>query len=92
VSRDETAGSIEMAFGLSGAVGPSNHVLHGGSGSTHGKGQFWGISSLIEKHWDCMLPCVQRHVSPNRERCTTSVTCFPARMWRMHVNVRLLPI
>ena len=30
MSRVETAGSIEMAFGLWGAMGPSNHVLDGG--------------------------------------------------------------
>ena len=30
MSPEETAGSIEMAFGVWGAVGPSNHVLDGG--------------------------------------------------------------
>ena len=30
MSREETAGSIEMAFGMWGAVGPSNYVLDGG--------------------------------------------------------------
>ena len=30
MSREEKAGSIEMAFGVWGAVGPSNHVLDGG--------------------------------------------------------------
>ena len=57
------------------------------SRSTHGKGQFWGISSPIEKHWDCMFPSVQRHVSLNRERCTLSVTHFPARMFHVHVKI-----
>ena len=35
MSPEETAGSVEMALGMWGAVGPSNHVLNGGSGSTH---------------------------------------------------------
>ena len=68
MSREETVGSIEMAFGVWGAVGPSNHVLDGGSGSTHGEGQFWGDFFPIEKQWDCVLPCAQRHVSLNHER------------------------
>ena len=52
---EETASLVEMALGMWGAVGPSNHVLDGGSESTDGKGQFWGISSPIEKHWDCVF-------------------------------------
>ena len=40
------AGSIEMAFGVWGAVGPSNHVLDGGPHPN--KGQFWGISSQLK--------------------------------------------
>ena len=30
MSPEETAGKIDMAFGMWGAVGPSNHVLDGG--------------------------------------------------------------
>jgi len=30
VSPEETAGSVEMALGMLGAVGPSNHVLDRG--------------------------------------------------------------
>ena len=48
MSPEETAGSVEMALGMWGAVGQSNHLLDGGSGSTHGKGQFWGISSPLK--------------------------------------------
>ena len=29
MNREETAGSMEMAFGVWGAVGPSSHVLDG---------------------------------------------------------------
>ena len=43
MSREETAGSIEMAFGLWGAVGPSNHVLDGGSASPMVRGNFGGF-------------------------------------------------
>ena len=42
-----------------------------------------------------ITPSVQRHVSLNRERCTTSMTCFAARMFRhfrVHVKITLLPI
>jgi len=38
MSPEEMAGSVEMALGMWGALGPSNHVLDGGSGSTHAKG------------------------------------------------------
>ena len=64
MSREETAGSIEMAFGLWGAVGPSNHVLDGGSVSTYGKKQFWGISSNNEKRWDRVLLSVRDTCRP----------------------------
>ena len=50
VSPEEMASSVAMALGMWGAVGPSNHVFHGGSGSTHGKGQFWGISSPLKSN------------------------------------------
>ena len=30
MSPEETAGSVEMALGMWGAVGPSDHVLDGG--------------------------------------------------------------
>ena len=30
MSPEETAGSVEMALGMWGVVGPSNHVLEGG--------------------------------------------------------------
>ena len=43
VSREEMAGSIEMAFGVWGAVGPSNHVLDGGPHLPMVRGNFfWG--------------------------------------------------
>jgi len=80
------------AFWHAGWGGPQSPCIKWGSGSTHGKGQFWGISSPIEKNWDCVFPSVQRHVSLNRERCTTSMACFPARMFRVHVKITLLPI
>ena len=47
MSREETAGSIEMAFRMWGAVGPSNHVLDGGPDPPMVSGQFWGISSPL---------------------------------------------
>ena len=39
MSPEETAGSIEMAFGVWGVVGPSNHVLDG------------GLDLLLSKSW-----------------------------------------
>ena len=39
MSPEKTAGSIEMAFGVWGAVGPSNHVLDGGL-DPRGKGSY----------------------------------------------------
>ena len=69
VSPEETAGSVEMALGMWGAVGPSNHVLHGGPDPP----MLSGNSSPIEKYWDCVFPSVQRHVSLNHERCTTCI-------------------
>ena len=48
-----------MAFGVWGAVGPSNRVLDGGSRSPMTRGNFGGIPP-IEKPWDCVLPSVQR--------------------------------
>ena len=45
MSPEETAGLVEMALGMCGVVGPINYVLDGGSGSTHGKRQFWGTKS-----------------------------------------------
>ena len=58
MSREETAGSIEMAFGVWGAVGPSNHVLDGGPDPPMVRGNFFGGRDFvpIEKHWDCVLP------------------------------------
>ena len=32
--------------------GPQSPCIRWGSGSPEGKGQFWGISSPNEKHWD----------------------------------------
>ena len=92
MSPEETADSVEMASGMWSAVGPSNHVLDGGPDPSMVRGNFGGISSPIEKHWDCVFPGVQRQVSLNRERCTTSMTCFAARMFRVHVKITLLPI
>ena len=42
MSRVETAGSIEMAFGVLGAVGPSNDILDGGPNAPppRGRGNF----------------------------------------------------
>jgi len=66
VSPEETAGSIKMASGVWGAVGPSNHVLDGAPDPPHGKGNFGGDFLPIQKHWDCVLPSVQ---------CVTHDTC-----------------
>ena len=43
MSPEETAGSIEMAFGLWGAVGLSNHVLDGGPDPPMVRGNFRGF-------------------------------------------------
>ena len=40
MSREETVGSIEMAFGVWGAVGPSNHILGGGQDPPIVRGNF----------------------------------------------------
>ena len=48
MSREETAGSMEMAFGVWGAVGPSNHVLDGGPDPLMVRGNFGGISSPLK--------------------------------------------
>jgi len=50
VSREETVGSIEMAFGVWGAVGPSNHVLDGGPDPPMVRGNFGGISSPLKSN------------------------------------------
>ena len=43
MSPEETAGSIEIAFGVWGAVGPSKHVLDGGSDYAMVRGNFGGF-------------------------------------------------
>ena len=40
----KTAEPIEMPFWELTQVGPVNHVLHGGSDISKGKGKFWGLS------------------------------------------------
>ena len=40
MSREETTGSIEMAFDMWGAVGSSNHVLDGGPDLPMVRGNF----------------------------------------------------
>ena len=56
---EETAGLIEMAFAMWGAVGPRNHVLDRGLDLSW-QGAVLGDFLPIEKHWDCVLPSVQR--------------------------------
>ena len=48
MSREETAGLMEMAFGVWGVVGPSNHVLDGGPDPPMVRGNFEGISSPLK--------------------------------------------
>jgi len=48
VSSEETAGSIEMAFGVWDAVGPSNHVLDGGPDRPMVRGSFGGFPSPLK--------------------------------------------
>jgi len=43
VSPEETAGSVEMALGMWGAVGPSNRVLGGGPDPPMVRGNFGGF-------------------------------------------------
>ena len=40
MSPEETAGSVEMALGMWGAVAPSNHVLDGGPDPPMVRGNF----------------------------------------------------
>ena len=44
MSPEETAGSILMAFGVWGEVGPSSHVLDGGPDIPRRRGNFGEIS------------------------------------------------
>ena len=60
VSREEMAGSIEMAFGVWDAVGPSNDVFRWGSASPMVSDNFGGDFLSIEKHWHCVHPSVHR--------------------------------
>ena len=48
MSPEETTGSVEMALGMWGAVGPSNHVLDGGLDPSMVRGNFGGISSPLK--------------------------------------------
>ena len=48
-----------MAFGMWGAVGPSNHVLDG-VWIPPWYGAIWEDFLPIEKRWDCVLPNVQQ--------------------------------
>ena len=50
MSREETAGSMEMAFGVWGAVGPSNHALDGGPDPPMVRGNFEGISFPLKSN------------------------------------------
>jgi len=59
MSPEETAGSIERAFGMWGAVGPSNQVLDGGRHPAMIRGNLEDFLS-IEKRWDCVLRSVKR--------------------------------
>ena len=43
MSPEETAGSVKMALGMWGAVGPSNHVLDGGLDLPIVRGSFGGL-------------------------------------------------
>jgi len=43
VSPEETAGSVKMALGMWGAVGPSNHVLDGSPDPPMVRGNFGGL-------------------------------------------------
>ena len=43
MSCEETAGSIDMTFGVWGAVDPSNHVLDGGVDPPMVRGNFGGF-------------------------------------------------
>ena len=43
MNHEETAGSTDMAFGVCGVVGSSNHVLDGGPDPPMVKGNFGGF-------------------------------------------------
>ena len=48
MSPEETAGSVEMALGMWGAVGPSNHVLDGGLDPPIVRGNFGGFPPQLK--------------------------------------------
>ena len=60
MNLEETAGSIEMAFGVWRAVGPSNHVLDGGPDPPM-RGTILGDFFPIEQHCIWRVVC---HYSP----------------------------
>ena len=45
---EETAGSLEMAFGAWGAAGPSNHALDGGLDPPMVRGNFGGFPTPLK--------------------------------------------
>jgi len=78
VSPEETAGSVEMALGMWGAVGPSNHVLDGGPDPPMVRGNIGGFLP----HWKALGLRVAE----------CSATCRPiTEPWTMHNFYDALP-
>ena len=48
MSPEETAGSVEMALGMWGAVGPSNHVLDGSPNPSMVRDNFGRFSPALK--------------------------------------------
>ena len=51
---------IEMPFGIRNQVGPRYHVSDDGQDSFLGMGSFGEVVCPIEKHWECLLLCMQQ--------------------------------
>jgi len=68
VSCAKTAEPIDMPFWMKTWVGQRNHVLMR-CRSPNGKGQFWGIVRVIQKHWQSSLQpslrCKRNHSIAN---------------------------
>ena len=55
MSREERVGSMDMAFGVWGAVGPSNHVLNRGPDPPMVRGNFGGFLPPLNSIADGVL-------------------------------------
>jgi len=84
---------IQTLFGMCTQVGPRNHVLDGGSRSTHVKGQFWGQKGTSPEHArTCQTVDIlkaapaQQGAEPTSCRHSFGCTSWGAHSWHL-VNV-----